>query len=117
MNLTIKGTRYEPTPDIIEQANRQIERIAKMLPDTALAHLDLELAVGNQNAGDIWRAVLTVTSDGTYRAESTKAKLDHAVTTVMRDVAREVSRAKGKGKSLLHRSGNAFKNLLRGFDR
>lgn len=82
----------------------------------AYASVELELAVGNQNKGDVWRAELQITHEsGDFRAESTKAKLDHALTTVVRDVARELSRAHKKRERLSRKRNGVMKSLLRGF--
>jgi ribosome-associated translation inhibitor RaiA len=116
MELRVKGTRYEPTPDVILQAEKQIQSLDKFSEEGARAELELELAVGNKQKGDIWRAELNViTLTSRFRAESTKAKLPHAITTVVRDVGRELRRAKGKDKTLFKRGSKAVKGFLRGF--
>lgn len=116
MNLQIKGTKYKPTPEIVEQAERQAAPLAKLLSGkgAARAMLELERAVGGQKKGDIWRAELTVTEGKKrFRAESLKAKLDHAVTTVMRDVAQELRRAKTKAEASVKKGGAKGKASLR----
>ena len=116
MNLQIKGTKYRPTPDIVAQAERQAAPLAKLVSDTgtAKAALELERAVGGQKKGDIWRAELTVTvGKKRFRAESLKAKLDPAVTTVMRDVAQELRRAKAKAAASVKKGGVKGKASLR----
>jgi hypothetical protein len=82
----------------------------------AYAAVELECAVGGKKNGDIWRAELQVTHEAAnYRAESTKAKLDHALTTVVRDVAREMGRAHKKTQASARKRNGAIKSLLRGF--
>jgi hypothetical protein len=119
MNLQFKGTRYEPTPDIITQAQKQLLPLARFIDESraqAFALLELERAVGNQNQGDVWRAELTIDHEGEqYRVESTKAKLDHAVTTIARDMKQVLRKTKGKNEALLKRGGTAIKEFLRGF--
>lgn len=119
MDIQFKGTRYEPTPEIIEQATRQIAPLARFLGKdftVAKAYVELERAVGGKNNGDIWRAELNIDHEGRrYRAESTKAKLDHAVTTVARDVAQELRRARSKDQDLFRKGSSAVKGFLRGF--
>lgn len=119
MNIHFKGTKYEPTAEVIAHANSKIEPLAKFINEDnseALAFIELDRAVGNQNQGDVWRAELTITHEGNrFRAESTKTKLDHAITTVARDVGRELRRAKGKDQTLFKKGGSAIKGLLRGF--
>lgn len=116
MNLQIKGTKYKPTEEIVAQAQRQASALAKFISGKgpARASLELERAVGGQKKGDIWRAELTVTEGKKrYRAESLKAKLDHAVTTVMRDVAQELRRAKAKAEASIKKGGAKGKASLR----
>jgi len=82
----------------------------------AYASVELERAVGGMKKGDIWRAELQITHEsGDFRAESTKAKLDHALTTVVRDVAQKLSRAHKKRISASRVRNGAIKSLLRGF--
>ncbi len=119
MNITFKGTRYEPTPEILAQANRQLAAVGKFLGKdeaAATAHVELEQAVGGQNKGDIWRAEIQIDHEGArFRAESTKAKLDHAITTATRDIGREIRRAKQKDQHLFKRGGAAVKSFMQGF--
>jgi ribosome-associated translation inhibitor RaiA len=121
MELRVKGTRYEPTPEILSQAEKQIQPLGRFLGKDyteALASLELSQEVGGQQKGDIWRAELTVDHEGRrYRAESLKAKLSHAITTVARDVGRELRRAKGKDEALFKRGTAAVKDFVRGFGR
>ena len=119
MDIQFKGTRYEPTPEIIAQATKQIEPLARFLGNdftVARANVELERAVGGKNNGDIWRAELNIEHEGKlYRAESTKAKLSHAVTTVARDVGRELRRGRGKEHALFRRGSAQVKEFLQGF--
>ncbi len=118
MDIQYKGTKYEPTEDIIAQAEKQIQGLEKFAEEGARAELELEQAVGGKNKGDIWRAELNIiTPTARFRAESLKAKLPHALTTVVRDVARELRRAKGKNQNLLRKGQSAVKDLLQGFSR
>lgn len=116
MEIRYKATRYEPTPEIAEQAEAQVGALARLAGEGARAELELEQAVGGQQKGDIWRAELTVvTLTERFRAESTKAKLSHAITTVARDVGRELRRAKGRNRDFFRKGGAAVKGFLRGF--
>lgn len=119
MDIQFKGTRYEPTPEIIEQARKQIEPLARFLGNdytVARASLELERAVGGKNNGDIWRAELTIEHEGkSYRAESTKAKLANAVTTVARDVGQELRRGRKKEQHMFRKGANSIKQMLQGF--
>lgn len=81
----------------------------------AYASVELERAVGGKKNGDIWRAELQITHEsGDFRAESSKAKLDHALTTVVRDVAREMTRAHKKRERLARAGKSAIKAFLQG---
>ncbi|MGB4076604.1 MAG: HPF/RaiA family ribosome-associated protein [Minisyncoccia bacterium] len=116
MNLTFKFTKYEPTAEILAQARKQIGALDKFVSGKAgKAELELERAVGKPHKGDIWRAELMVRMNGkVYRAESTKAKLSHALTTVARDVGQELRRAKGKDSDISKKGGSKVKNMMRG---
>jgi ribosome-associated translation inhibitor RaiA len=117
MELALKGTRYEPTSEIEAQARKQVGGLSRFANGgEARAELELERAVGGTHKGDIWRAeLMVITPTARYRAESTKAKLPHAITTVVRDVGREMSRAKQKEHRFFRKGSAAVKGILRGF--
>lgn len=119
MEIRIKGTKYEPTPEMMHMVEEKVRRLSRFIDESAAqayASVELERAVGNMNKGDIWRAEIQITHEsGDFRAESTKAKLDHALTTVVRDVARELSRAHKKRQVAARKRNGAIKSLLRGF--
>lgn len=119
MDIQFKNTRYEPAPEFVAQVTKKILALARFIDESqspAHAFIELEQAVGGKQQGDIWRAELMITHNGArFRAESTKAKLDHAVTTVARDVERELKRAKDKGQTLFKKGGASVKAFLRGF--
>lgn len=119
MQIRLKGTRYEPTSEIRAQVDERVGALARFIDESkaeAYASVELEQAVGNQHKGDIWRAEVQITHEsGEFRAESTKAKLDHALTTVVRDVARELSRARKKRERMARAGRGVMKSFLRGF--
>lgn len=119
MELRLKGTRYEPTDELKAQVAEKVGGLARFLDESkaqAYAAVELERAVGGQQKGDVWRAEVQVTHEsGEFRAESTKAKLDHALTTAVRDVAREMSRAHKKAQTSARRRNSVMKSLLKGF--
>lgn len=119
MDIQIKGTKYEPTPEVIRHTTKQVSRLQKFFRHASgevRAYMELERAVGSMQKGDVWRAELNVDVGGErYRAESTKVKLDHAVTTVVHDVERELARAKKKDHDFVRKGGAAVKSFLRGF--
>lgn len=121
MDINFKGTRYEPTPEILAQADRQLKAVAKFMDESrskAVASVELGEAVGNQRKGDIWRAEITIDHEGAqYRAESTKAKLDHALTTAVRDISGEVRRAHKKSLAAKRKGGSFVKSFLQGWGR
>lgn len=119
MNITFKNTRYEPDQKLIADTTKKLESLARFLGKNAGAadvQVELEKAVGSHKQGDIWRAEINVLHEGArYRVESTKAKLDHAVTTALRDIADVLRKAHTKENHLLKRGGAAVKSFLRGF--
>lgn len=119
MQIRIKGTKYEPTKEMMEMVEEKVGALARFIDEStaqAYASVELERAVGGMKNGDIWRAELQITHEsGDFRAESTKAKLDHAITTVIRDVAREVTRAHKKRLVAARKRNGTIKSLLRGF--
>lgn len=121
MEINFKGTRYEPTPDILAQARKQLASIERYLGDAgqgALAYVELSQDVGSHKKGDIWRADVRVDYENQrFEAGSTKAKLDHAITTAMRDVGQEIRRARKRTKDATRKGKGIIKGFLRGFSR
>lgn len=119
MQIRLKGTKYEPTEEMKVDVETKVNALNRFIDETraeAYAAVELERAVGGKKNGDVWRAELQITHEAeVYRAESTKAKLDHALTTVVRDVARELSRAKQKRERLMRKRNSVVKSFLRGF--
>lgn len=118
MDIQIKGTKYEPAPEVITHTTKQIKSFEKFFKNNepVRVYMELEHAVRGQKQGDVWRAELNVDHNGVrYRAESTKAKIDHAITTVVRDVGRELARARKRDHVLLRQGGAVVKSVLRGF--
>jgi ribosome-associated translation inhibitor RaiA len=76
----------------------------------------LERAVGSKKQGDVWRAEVTIDHEGSrFQAESTKAKLDHAVTTAIRDLKEKLRRVHKKEEDFFRKGGAVVKSFLRGF--
>lgn len=120
MDIQIKNTKYEPTEEVNAQVTKQVASLERFMKDAsgARAYIELERAVGSKKNGDVWRAELNVDLNGArYRAESTKAKIDHAVTTVVRDVGRELVRANKKDHDLFRKGGARIKSFFRGFQK
>lgn len=119
MNINFKNTRYEPDQTLIRDTTKKIEALERFMggdASGAIVSMELEQAVGGKQKGDIWRAEINIDHEGVqYRAESTKAKLDHAITTVLRDVARELRRARNKDTDMFRKGGATIKSFLRGF--
>ena len=119
MDIQFKATKYEPTAEVINDATKKVRALERFLGNDhieAKAFVELERAVGGKKNGDVWRAEFNIDLKGArYRAESTKAKLDHAVTTVVRDVGRELARARKKDHYLVRKGGAVVKSFLRGF--
>lgn len=119
MNITFKSTRYEPDQKLVAETKKKLETFSRFLgknADSAVIEVELEKAVGNQKQGDIWRAEINVDHEGArYRVESTKTKLDHAVTTVLRDMAHVLGKVHAKENHLFKKGGSMVKSFLRGF--
>jgi len=119
MTINLKGTAITLTPEISNYLHKRLAGIEKFLPDQADASIiDVELGrtTKHHQAGDIFRAEINVhIGNRTFRAVSEMKDLYSAIDGMKDQVARELASFKGKRISLIRRSGQKIKNLLRRF--
>ncbi|MBI2476142.1 MAG: ribosome-associated translation inhibitor RaiA [Candidatus Taylorbacteria bacterium] len=119
MTINLKGTALELTPEISDYLHKRLQAVEKFLPkgnDGFMADIELGRTTGHHHSGDIFRAEINIHIGGkTFRAVSEKHDLHSAIDGMKDEITRELSSHKEKRLSLLRRSGQRIKNLLRRF--
>lgn len=120
MDITIKGTKYDVTPEVTKLVTKRVATLEKFLKSMPEAHVyvELEKVQPLQQNGPIWRAECMLQIPGeVIRAEATEHSFDTAVPKAVGDLSREIRKYKNKRNSLGKKGGAMLKAMLRGFGR
>ncbi len=117
MKINLKGTNIELTVEIRNYLDRRLDGVSKFLPkDNEAFIVDVELGrtTKHHQAGDIFRAEINVViGDKSFRAVSERADLYSAIDDMKDEITRELGSYKEKRISLVKRSGQKLKQLIR----
>lgn len=119
MNIRIKTTGYEMTPETQAYLNERLQRIEKLLNgDAALARCEVEIGrdAGNQRHGaNLWFAELNIQSPGgrLIRATNRSESINGAIDDAKAEAERQIRRERKVHIRMWRKSGTAFKKLLR----
>lgn len=124
MEIHIKGTHYEPTPELADRAREKVLALKKFKryfgdeSGLAKAHIELGKESADQKNGPIWFASINVDIGiEHFHARHTAESLEIAIDETAAELAREVRKMKDRKRSALIKGGGILKSLLRGFDR
>lgn len=118
MNVRIKTTDYQITPEAQEYLGVRLAALEKMLgEDAEKAHCDVELGrdAGGQRHGDyLWFAEVTITVPGGpfARATNRAASINAAIDDVKEEVEQQLRKEKQAHRRILRQSGAAWKRLM-----
>lgn len=118
MNITIKATGCELSDGSRAFIEEKLSSVRKLTgqdtPETLLA-FEVEESIGVVRAGARYRADATLTFGGkVFRAEAVSMTLEGVVDRIRDELSRELTRARGKGRSLFRRGGARIKRLFLG---
>ena len=119
MDIRIKTTDYEITPEVRKYLDERIAHIEKLLGNDANnARLEIELgrAAGRPRHGaNIWFAEVLVKYDGSnkIRATNNSESINGAIDDVRNEIERQLLKEKKLHKRILHKGGEAVKRLMR----
>jgi len=118
MQIDIKGTNYDVTPEVTALVTKRmatLEKFFKSMPD-AHVYVELEKVQPAQQNGPIWRTECMLQIPGeVLRAEATEHSFDTSVPKAVGDLSREIRKYKSKRNSLGKKGGAVLKAMLRGF--
>ena len=117
MNITIKATKYEFTPEdeaIIEKKLAAPLRLLGEDGDTALLEIDIEKAPPEGRSSEPYRLVANLIVGGqVFHAEAVKPTPESAADRVRSHLEAEIRRSRGRTRKLFKRGGAAIKRMLR----
>jgi putative sigma-54 modulation protein len=100
MDIRLKATKIELTPKIKEYVQEKMDMLDKYVGTFKVQNCDVEvgLAVGNQNSGEIYRAEinLELMPGGMLRVEKTEKDLFKAIDKVKDHMAEMIKKHKEK---------------------
>jgi len=99
MQIRLKATKIELTPEIKEYVQEKMDMLEKYLGNFQVLNCDVEvgLAVGGQHTGEIYRAEINLELPGEMlRVEKTEAELFKAVDKVKDHMAEMIKKYKEK---------------------
>lgn len=124
MEIHVKGTHYEPTPELTDRAREKVLALKKFKryfgkeSDLAKAHIELGKESADQKNGPIWLANIDVDIGSEhFHARHVEESLERAIDEAVAELSREVRKLKDKRRSALLKGGSVLKSLLRGFER
>ncbi len=115
MELRIKTTDYEMTPEIQAYLDDKISAIEKLvLDEAALCDVEIGRAVGHSQQGSIWMAEITLTAFGErFRAQAQEESVNAAIDIAKDEMLQQLRKSKGKHTAVSRKIGARIKEWLR----
>lgn len=115
MNVQFKNHDGGITGRLQERLERKLAKLSQ-LTDTkeaqAVCYVEVERSIGSHHTGDVWQAIITITSEGTrYRAEELADTADKAADKAFKEIRSEIQRERGKKRALMKREGGFWKSF------
>lgn len=119
VNFHIKTKQLDLTPDISRQVHEKLQVIEKFLAPQGdqqiLAEVEVALDSRHHSKGDVYRAEVNATMDGTvYRASAKAASVAAAIDAVKDEISKVIRRSQSKKDALFKRGGRAIKRFFTG---
>lgn len=118
MDIRIKSTDYQITPEVSEYLDGRLAGIEKLLADdafTARCEVELGRDSGQHRRYDnMWMAEVQVFYDGEHvRATNHASTINAAIDDVKEEVERQIRKSKKTHIRFLRKGGAALKRLMR----
>ncbi len=117
MNITIRATKYQLTPEteaLIEEKLVAPLRLLGEKGDGALLEIEVEQAPPEGRSSEPFRLVARLTVDNeVFHAEAVKPTPESAADRVRSELEAEIRRQRGRTRKLWKRGGAAIKKMLR----
>lgn len=118
MDIRIKSTDFQITPDVENYLAERIGMLEKLLEDSTLARVEVEIGrdAGRPRHGkNIWFAEMHVIRPGSSRvyARNNGETINEAIEDAKNEVMRQLQRSKQIHRRVLRKGGAMVKRLLR----
>lgn len=115
MNITFRQVSKELSDTLVARAEAKLSSLSRLLHegnDEPFVYVDIERESGATNSESLWRASINLDSSGElFNAVSTGETPNKAVEVAIKELKREVRKAKGRQKSLARRGHELLKRL------
>jgi ribosome-associated translation inhibitor RaiA len=116
MNIQFRQGSGELSTKLISQAQTKLAKLERFAPsgpsEESLAYVDVERESGSRNSDRLWRASINLDLGGeVFNAVSNGETPDKATELAIKELKREVSKAKGKQISIARRGQELLKRL------
>ena len=118
MNIQIKSTNFNMTPDIEEYLNSKISSVEKFLGHTEkegqiLVEAEVE-RLAHHKKGEVFRVEFNITAHGVlYRSDAKSFDPRAAIDIAKDQVEKQIRRSKTKRFALFEKGARAIKRILR----
>jgi len=112
MNINIKATNIELTPEIKDYVQEKMDMLEKYLGNIQVLNCDVEvgMSVGGQQSGEIYRTEVNLAVQGDLlRVEKTEKDLFKAIDKVKNHLMRSIRRYKEKKFDKERKAEQGFK--------
>jgi len=119
MEVRVKATGYDITPEVTEYINDKAAAIEKLLAsDAPLARCEVEVGrvAGNQRHGEhVWYAEFNVNYPGgaTVHVSNHESTVNAAIDMAKDEAVRQLRKSRQAHTTFIRKSGSAIKNFLR----
>jgi len=119
MNIIFRQGSEELSDALITRAQKKITGLSRFMSEgtfEALVYVDVERESGSQSSESLWRASINVDLAGEHlNAVATGNTPEKATDLAIKDMKRELRRAKGKERAIAKKGSSLLKRLRRGF--
>jgi len=117
MNINIKSTHFEMTPDIESHITEKMHAIERFLQavenEEILVEVEVEKST-HQQTGEVYRSEANLTFKGRFfRAESKNSDVRSSIDSVQALLEKQIRRSKSKRFELVQKGARAIKKMLR----
>ena len=117
MDVKIKTTGYEMTPEVSDYLNEKIQTLEKHVSlegPPARCEVEVGRSVGHHVQGDVWRAEMQIVRGAErLRAEATGESVNAAIDAAKDELLRQLRHSKGKRFAAMRRAGKKVKDWMR----
>ncbi len=116
MEVRIKSTDYEMTPEIAAYLDEKIATLSKLVGDDETARCEVEIgrSVGHSQQGDVWKAEIVILRHGErLRAIAEEESVQAAIDIVKDEMLQQLRKDHGRNLSLTRRMAARLKRFAR----